>query len=182
MVVQTLRPYQMQRGPLFMTAEPDALKLRDEILATMKKARDEWSRSIDRRPCEEAQADAVAALLSRLDAPGRDAVVEELAQWLHSRYGNDPLTEWKLLRCHQQDHWRAQASALLSRFSSTVARDEALDAARKCVPMNWLDNLLTGPDGMNGEYDCRTIEKLLRGIQDRISALKATPAPGKGEN
>lgn len=41
--------------------------------------------------------------------------------------------------------------------------------AAKQVPMNWCDSLLTGPDGIgNPPYDCRAIEKLLRGVQDRI--------------
>lgn len=41
------------------------------------------------------------------------------------------------------------------------------------VPTNWCDPLLTGPDaalskGKAGKWDCRDIEALLRGIQDRI--------------
>jgi len=37
------------------------------------------------------------------------------------------------------------------------------------VPTNWTDPLLTGPNGIGQPpYDCRQIEKLLRGVQDRI--------------
>lgn len=41
------------------------------------------------------------------------------------------------------------------------------------VPTNWTDSLLTGPDGIGQPpYDCRDIEKLLRGVQDRIRAAE----------
>lgn len=51
--------------------------------------------------------------------------------------------------------------------SARAARVEALEEAEKCVPTNWCDALLTGPDvGVLGNN--RDIGKLLRGIQDRI--------------
>jgi hypothetical protein len=41
------------------------------------------------------------------------------------------------------------------------------------VPTNWCDPLLTWPDGLGEQpWDCRHIEKLLRGIQDRIRAAE----------
>ena len=51
------------------------------------------------------------------------------------------------------------------------------------VPTNWCDPLLTGPDSIGKPpYNCRTIEKLLRGIQDRLREAEATrPAPTEGE-
>lgn len=45
---------------------------------------------------------------------------------------------------------------------------EALEGVDKCVPTNWLDPLLTGPKAVVAKSDCREIEALLRGIQDRI--------------
>jgi hypothetical protein len=41
------------------------------------------------------------------------------------------------------------------------------------VPTNWLDPLLTGPDQAlskmrHNQWNCRDIEALLRGVQDRI--------------
>ena len=42
------------------------------------------------------------------------------------------------------------------------------------VPTNWCDSLLTGPDGLGPQpWDCRHIEKLLRGVQDRVKAAIA---------
>lgn len=44
------------------------------------------------------------------------------------------------------------------------------------VPTNWCDSLLTGPEGIGKPpYDCRHIEKLLRGVQDRIRAAEEKP-------
>lgn len=41
------------------------------------------------------------------------------------------------------------------------------------VPTNWCDSLLTGPKGIGQPpWDCRDIEKLLRGVQDRIRAAE----------
>ena len=44
-----------------------------------------------------------------------------------------------------------------------------LEDLPKAIPTNWCDPLLTGPDAvMKSEYDCRDIEALLRGVQDRL--------------
>lgn len=45
------------------------------------------------------------------------------------------------------------------------------------VPTNWCDSLLTGPRAAlakerAGKWDCRDIEALLRGIQDRLRAAE----------
>lgn len=45
--------------------------------------------------------------------------------------------------------------------------------AATLVPTQWCDPLLTGPNGIDARergLDCRVIEQLLRGIQDRIRA------------
>lgn len=51
---------------------------------------------------------------------------------------------------------------------------EAVAAERercaKCVPTNWCDSLLTGRDAPKPPLGERSIEALLRGIQDRIRA------------
>lgn len=47
-----------------------------------------------------------------------------------------------------------------------------IKAAADCVPTTWLDPLLSGPKGIGtGPWGERNVEKLLRGIQDRIRAL-----------
>jgi hypothetical protein len=49
------------------------------------------------------------------------------------------------------------------------------------VPTNWLDPLLTGPQGIGTPpYQGRHIEQLLRGIQDRIRVAEKT-ASDKGQ-
>ncbi len=55
-------------------------------------------------------------------------------------------------------------------------RGAAIDAAvaaerERCanlVPTNWCDPLLTGKDAPSVPLDCPGVERLLRGIQDRI--------------
>lgn len=40
-----------------------------------------------------------------------------------------------------------------------------------CIPSNWLDPLLTGPDAAlrgNGRWGCEDIERLLNGIRERM--------------
>jgi hypothetical protein len=54
-----------------------------------------------------------------------------------------------------------------------VCRDYVIDECAKCVPTNWCDVLLTGPDAPKGPLDSRGVERLLRGVQDRIRALKS---------
>lgn len=63
--------------------------------------------------------------------------------------------------------------AMVDDFSAALAdaRLAGMEEAAKCVPTNWVDSLLTGPNGLDAakrRIDCRVIEKLLRGIQDRI--------------
>lgn len=49
---------------------------------------------------------------------------------------------------------------------------DLLKQAADCVPTNWLDPLLTGPDAViPRNVDGRAIEALLRGVQDRIRLL-----------
>jgi hypothetical protein len=44
------------------------------------------------------------------------------------------------------------------------------------IPTNWIDPLLSGPDGIGQPpYDCRDIEKLLRGVQDRVRLALRVP-------
>lgn len=56
-------------------------------------------------------------------------------------------------------------------------RDDAwnavIDECASCVPTNWCDSLLTGKDAPRPPLDGRGVEQLLRGIQDRIRALKS---------
>jgi hypothetical protein len=55
-------------------------------------------------------------------------------------------------------------------------RKQAIEDAAECVPTNWLDPLLTGPNAVipkDLNITPRHIEALLRGIQDRIRALDA---------
>lgn len=55
-------------------------------------------------------------------------------------------------------------------------RQKALAEAERCVPTNWLDPLLSGPKAVLPKnfklLTPRHIEALLRGIQDRIRALR----------
>jgi hypothetical protein len=56
--------------------------------------------------------------------------------------------------------------------------NDAIAAASACVPTSWLDPLLTGPEKVIGDKpDCRAIEALLRGVQDRIRALRREAKP-----
>lgn len=55
----------------------------------------------------------------------------------------------------------------------TAERDryrEALEGADKTIPTNWLDPLLTGDRRVlkSGKHDCREVEALLRGVQNRL--------------
>lgn len=57
-------------------------------------------------------------------------------------------------------------------FVSDEARNAVIDECARCVPTNWLDSLLSGPTAIKG-LPARETEALLRGVQDRIRALKA---------
>jgi hypothetical protein len=52
-----------------------------------------------------------------------------------------------------------------------IVRDAIIDECARCVPTNWCDPLLTGPNKV-GDLPARETEALLRGVQDRIRALK----------
>lgn len=56
-------------------------------------------------------------------------------------------------------------------------RQNLIEECAKCVPTNWCDVLLTGPDAPKGSLTNRDVERLLRGIQDRIRALSTTGQP-----
>jgi hypothetical protein len=59
------------------------------------------------------------------------------------------------------------------KLARSLGRLDGISAAEKCVPTNWCDDILTGKDGIGKPpYDCRHIEKLLRGVQDKIRALR----------
>ena len=58
-------------------------------------------------------------------------------------------------------------------FVRDDARNAVIEECAKCVPTNWCDVLLTGPDAPKGPFDNRGVEQLLRGVQDRIRSLKS---------
>jgi len=53
------------------------------------------------------------------------------------------------------------------------------DALLACIPTNWLDPMLTGPQRVVGDppYDCRDIERVLLAIRYRIEAHVKANAP-----
>lgn len=57
--------------------------------------------------------------------------------------------------------------------SNRAQRNAIIDECAKCVPTNWCDVLLTGPDAPKGALDNRGVEQLLRGVQDRIRVLRS---------
>lgn len=60
------------------------------------------------------------------------------------------------------------------KFVHNDARDAVIEECAKVIPTNWLDPLLSGPQKV-GNLPARETEALLRGIQDRIRALKSDP-------
>ena len=73
----------------------------------------------------------------------------------------------------------AHAARALSAESAVAA---AWEEAIKCVPTNWLDNLLTGPDAPRGPLGNPDVEKLLLGIINRMKArASAIRAAGAGK-
>lgn len=77
----------------------------------------------------------------------------------------------------QQGNRRSAINADALRIAQELERSHVpKDKAKKLsdlVPTNWCDELLTGPNGIGQPpYDCRHIEKLLRGVQDRIRAAE----------
>ena len=55
-------------------------------------------------------------------------------------------------------------------------RNALIEECARKVPNNWCDALLTGPEAPKAgdSFDGRAIEQLLRGVQDRIRALKVS--------
>ena len=58
--------------------------------------------------------------------------------------------------------------AALARLVAEERADERMECV-KCVPRNWTDPLLTGDKATIKTFDCREIEALLTGVQDRIA-------------
>lgn len=56
-----------------------------------------------------------------------------------------------------------------------VIRQAIIDECARCVPTSWLDPLLSGRNKV-GDLPARETEALLRGVQDRIRALKNLPS------
>lgn len=67
----------------------------------------------------------------------------------------------------QDQEQRAEAA---ERRLAEVER-ETIERCLNEIPTNWCDPLLTGPTAVIKDQDCRQIEALLRGIQDRLRAL-----------
>ena len=62
-------------------------------------------------------------------------------------------------------------------MSEQTLVEKLIQDAAACVPTNWCDSLLTGPEGIGlPPYDCPKIERLLRGVQERIKALSTRAA------
>lgn len=59
------------------------------------------------------------------------------------------------------------------KFVGDDVRNAVIDECARAVPGNWCDSLLTGPEAPKPPLDHRAVERLLRGIQDRIRALKS---------
>lgn len=57
--------------------------------------------------------------------------------------------------------------------ASDVIREAVIDECAKCVPTTWLDPLLSGDARVIVNSPTREIEALLRGVQDRMRALKS---------
>ena len=69
--------------------------------------------------------------------------------------------------------WDSRKCTALLMHALADAERLGLERAAKEVPTNWCDPLLTGPNGIAKAvtaFTCRSIEQLLRGIQDRIRA------------
>lgn len=89
-----------------------------------------------------------------------DKIDEAFGAWCEATFGEAiTTTEYRFLK----DGYRA-------------GYVRAVEDAAKCVPTNWVDHLLTGPEANMKNCDCREIERLLRGVQDRIRAIAAPKA------
>ena len=56
------------------------------------------------------------------------------------------------------------------------AYNSLVEDCASCVPANWLDPLLSGNDAPPMPLDCPKVERLLRGVAERIRALKIAKA------
>lgn len=98
------------------------------------------------------------------------------------RFRRPPANQIMTDKRRQTDITIAEKMKVLQKETARLRK--ALEHLPNEVPTNWCDSLLTGPDAvMKGEYDCRDIEALLRGIQDRqrVKAQAALDAPDEGK-
>jgi hypothetical protein len=68
-------------------------------------------------------------------------------------------------------------SAVAKKVRRVDVRETTIKECANCVPTNWCDVLLTGPDAPRPPLDNRGVEQLLRGVQDRIRSLSRKPQP-----
>jgi hypothetical protein len=78
------------------------------------------------------------------------------------------------------DEYRERALAAEAQLSQ--AKAAALEEAARCVPSNWCDSMLTGPDKVAEFDDGPAVELLLNAVRNRIRALIDTPAPAPESN
>lgn len=69
---------------------------------------------------------------------------------------------------------KAAAKKRCFRRLSRHDRAAIIEECAKLVPTSWLDPLLTGPRKVIIDSPCPEIERLLRGVQDRIRGLATT--------
>lgn len=107
-----------------------------------------------------------------------------------ARTGASAMHIVELIRAHVAPTDAAAGNEPAGRFSRNEAREEGYregwiagrEAARKEVPTNWIDPLLSGPKAVSkGDWNGSHIEALLRGIQDRIEVLQPPSAPPSKE-
>lgn len=115
-------------------------------------------------------------IVKRLRDQGRDAFAKQysLGMWQLCADAADEI-ERLLLAAKPADPDTMNEKRALedAKLASNVR-----EACVKCVPTNWHDPLLTGPDApRNLLFGNRDVEQLLRGIQDRIRALSTTGKP-----
>lgn len=57
------------------------------------------------------------------------------------------------------------------KFVTDDIRNAVIDECARCIPTNWCDSMLSGPNAVR-DLPARQTEELLRRIQDRIRSLK----------
>jgi hypothetical protein len=85
--------------------------------------------------------------------------LRELEQGVSKLNGWDTLTE------ATKKKWCDKASVVVFGYLGNV---DPWKEAENCVPTNWCDSFLTGPDAPRGPLDSPAVEKLLLGIIKRI--------------